>query len=334
MTSPVIPTGFLDAVGEHPCGIVAHFDLADAKRRNTYLGFAEVDRDIEELTSMLAAYGPPIEFSSRIGGNQWAVFLSGSDSRPLVEILTQFKRQQPATVGWTAIARKRFRRSKSMTSIRNSSLYRCLRCVYSTINAAEELALKWQIIYDKTPYARVDQPSDISDDGQFISDFEAEPRWRCIIDDVAPFSCPYCAGTDFDWYDGDTTVFGACGHCRDCRADVEFRNSFKLAPEAELPSNLPVAGPGKEKVAIRIFPYKTISPEEYAAKVSHRWGCFSFSRYQFEDIKLHEWIQRLGDILFRREGVPTVKELREQLLSKSEIEKIQKEIEDQDEYGF
>jgi hypothetical protein len=236
MTTPPIPEAFRDVVAGHQCGILAHFDLADAKRRNNYLGFAEVDRDIDELTSVLANYGTPIEISARIAGAQWAVFLSGLDPRPLVAVLERFERAQTATVGWTAVGRKRFRRPKKQNSIRKSILQRGLRCVYSTLSAPEELASKWQIIHDRIPYACVGQPSDIQSDGLFISDFQAEPRWRCIDDDVAPLSCPYCGATDFEWYDADSTVFGRCGICRSCKADVEFQNYFALG-SGEMPCN-------------------------------------------------------------------------------------------------
>jgi hypothetical protein len=234
MTTPTIPDGFRDAFDKHRCGIVAHFDLADAKRRNSYLGHAEVDRDIDELTSAIGAFGPPIMISSRIGGGQWAAFLSGSDPSPLAQILAQYKRQQSATVGWTAVARKRFCWAKTRNSIRNSTLRRGLRCVYATINGVDELTRKWQLIHEKIPYARVDHHSDIRDEGQFISDYEADPRWRCIDDDVAPLSCPQCDSTEFDWYDGDSTVFGGCGYCAECKADVEFRNHFELQPDAHI----------------------------------------------------------------------------------------------------
>ena len=60
----------------------------------------------------------------------------------------------------------------------------------------------------------------------------------------------------------------------------------------------PFAHPEFEKTAGELFPYKTLSPEEYAGREGINWGCFSFSDYRFQDAALDTWIQRLGMILF------------------------------------
>jgi hypothetical protein len=41
-----------------------------------------------------------------------------------------------------------------------------------------------------------------------------------------------------------------------------------------------------------------LSPEEYAARNAHKWGCFSLNRYRFRDPALGAWVHRLGEILF------------------------------------
>ena len=41
-----------------------------------------------------------------------------------------------------------------------------------------------------------------------------------------------------------------------------------------------------------------LSPEEYAARYLHLWGCFSFDRFQYRDPILAAWVRRLGE-LFR-----------------------------------
>jgi len=50
--------------------------------------------------------------------------------------------------------------------------------------------------------------------------------------------------------------------------------------------------------ALRLFPYRTMSAEEYAAKEGPYWVCFSFGDYIYEDAALNEWIHTLDDILF------------------------------------
>jgi hypothetical protein len=40
-----------------------------------------------------------------------------------------------------------------------------------------------------------------------------------------------------------------------------------------------------------------MSPEDYAARHAHRWGCFSLHRHPYHDPTLRAWVQRLGEIL-------------------------------------
>jgi hypothetical protein len=41
-----------------------------------------------------------------------------------------------------------------------------------------------------------------------------------------------------------------------------------------------------------------MSPEEYAARNAHRWGCFAYHRYRYRDPVLGAWVQRLGKVVF------------------------------------
>jgi hypothetical protein len=41
-----------------------------------------------------------------------------------------------------------------------------------------------------------------------------------------------------------------------------------------------------------------MSPEEYAARNAHLFGCFSFHLYRYRDPALEAWLRRLGEILF------------------------------------
>lgn len=46
-----------------------------------------------------------------------------------------------------------------------------------------------------------------------------------------------------------------------------------------------------------------MSPEEYAARQAHLWGCFSLHRYRYSDPALAHWINRLADILASGEEI-------------------------------
>jgi hypothetical protein len=80
---------------------------------------------------------------------------------------------------------------------------------------------------------------------------------------------------------------------------------------------LPLADPGRERDARAWFPREQ-TPEEYAARHAHAWVSFSFDDYRYRDPALTAWIQRLGDILFGRNGAPSVAALRERFLTAEE----------------
>jgi hypothetical protein len=80
---------------------------------------------------------------------------------------------------------------------------------------------------------------------------------------------------------------------------------------------LPMAPPDRERDARQLFPLD-IPPEEYAARHAHEWVCFGFDDYRYSDVELQRWIHRLGDILFRRDGAPSVDELRHRYLTEAE----------------
>lgn len=86
----------------------------------------------------------------------------------------------------------------------------------------------------------------------------------------------------------------------------------------EMTSNdKPLADETLEDAAAAQFPLE-VSPEEYAARHAHLWGCFSFDEYRYRNGALDAWILSLGDILFQRSGAPSLAELRARFLSEDE----------------
>ena len=83
--------------------------------------------------------------------------------------------------------------------------------------------------------------------------------------------------------------------------------------------HLPLADAGREAHALELF-HLEMTPEEYAARFGHEFALFSFDEFRYSRPGLTEWVQRLGDIFFKREGAPTLRELRDKFLSPSEIE--------------
>jgi len=92
----------------------------------------------------------------------------------------------------------------------------------------------------------------------------------------------------------------------------------------------PLATKEWEQTAKELFPgYKTMDPEEWAARYAHGVGCSSFDQYHYEDEVLHKWIHRLHQILGR-----DVSEYRKKYLTEEEISAIEKEEEDIAKYGL
>jgi hypothetical protein len=87
--------------------------------------------------------------------------------------------------------------------------------------------------------------------------------------------------------------------------------------------DLPMADAGLESSARELFPLD-LSPEEYAARYADGWLCFSFDDRRYSDAQLERWIHRLGDILFSRDGAPSLLELRQRYLTEEERNAIAK----------
>lgn len=62
-----------------------------------------------------------------------------------------------------------------------------------------------------------------------------------------------------------------------------------------------------------------MSPEEYAARKSHLWGCYSLHEYRYRDLALGAWVRRLGEIIFSEEEV---ERCRQQFLTPEELAEV------------
>ena len=59
-----------------------------------------------------------------------------------------------------------------------------------------------------------------------------------------------------------------------------------------------------------------MSPEEYAARHAHLWGCFSLHLHDYQDSGLGSWVRRLGEILSSEEQL---KRCQQRYLSPEEL---------------
>jgi hypothetical protein len=65
-----------------------------------------------------------------------------------------------------------------------------------------------------------------------------------------------------------------------------------------------------------------MSPDEYAARHAHEWGCFSLHLCRFRDPVLGAWIRRFGEIIFSAEELDRC---RKRFLTPEEVEEIKRQ---------
>lgn len=91
-------------------------------------------------------------------------------------------------------------------------------------------------------------------------------------------------------------------------------------------TDLPADRSGEEGdwVARRFFSEEDLrlSPEEYAARHAHNFGCFSLHLRHYRDPDLGAWVRRLGEIL-STDG--EVERCRSRFLGPDELEKVYRE---------
>jgi hypothetical protein len=87
----------------------------------------------------------------------------------------------------------------------------------------------------------------------------------------------------------------------------------------------PLADASREVDATSLFPFREMSPEEYAARHGADWACFSFHEFQYRNAELDVWIQKLGRI-FLTPG--RLQQCREEFLSPEELKRVQERLEE------
>ncbi len=54
-------------------------------------------------------------------------------------------------------------------------------------------------------------------------------KWVCVREyPPASYYCPFCSNGEFEWIDGDTSVYSGDGNCTNCGAEVSFQDAGTL----------------------------------------------------------------------------------------------------------
>ncbi|MGA2990139.1 MAG: hypothetical protein ABSD88_06655 [Candidatus Korobacteraceae bacterium] len=201
-------------------GFLYSFNIADFKRRNIHLSYKRGDRDIEELDRLLRALASEIGLVERTHGQRWFLISRQNAEDRVRSLLNEYRRTDRHSTGWSISASKDGKReeNKSKSRVVQAEISRVVRCLYVEVGAPEDLAAAIKQIEENDYGLPVNQPV-------HLLDLPGPPRtpWRCISQYPAENpSCPYCQGSDFDWEDGDDSIYTGYGRCKGCGATVSI----------------------------------------------------------------------------------------------------------------
>ncbi len=209
-------------------GYIAVIDIAALKIRNDLLGHLIVDQEIEELEQIINQYIEKKEFSIRVGGDEWLLFFPNHPEKQLQSIANKYsKKEIKLTVGWQCEAKDKSVIKKTQAT-RDSTLYRGLKICYTSIKNNSEIETKSEIIFNNVNCQlgsdMVNCPISVIN----IIEKHKKKAWQSINLNLPKIYCPFCHHQEFNWIDGDTSLFGAYGNCNQCEAEVSFSNFCQL----------------------------------------------------------------------------------------------------------
>jgi GGDEF domain-containing protein len=198
-------------------GLLAYFDFADTKRRNCHLGHSFVDEEIKEFDRLIRATVGDTGTAKRVGGESWLALLPNGTVEALSELLVGFQLQQTIEIGWQCTGEKDGETKVAQRTV-DSIITRALRCICSPVTSDDDLASKIDALQEQY----VGLPTGVA---ILLSETEQHKRsyWNCITNYPAenPF-CPFCEKSDFEYDDGDMSVYSGSGTCDNCEAEISI----------------------------------------------------------------------------------------------------------------
>ena len=209
-------TAFKNLFADNLPGLLVLCNLAGSQSRNCHLGHQIVDNDIEEFDRLIRSWASVDGVAMRVKGQEWLA-ISKSDICSLSETLSQYRKQQEIEVGWRSIGRK-----DGLTKINESSIKvtitRAARCLYTVAKVDDDQRLIDELFNNCYGFPP-DKPIELS----AILNSE-RLTWRSVsrYPSESPYSCLFCFGDKFDWYDGDSSVYSGTGICKKCGAEIDI----------------------------------------------------------------------------------------------------------------
>lgn len=195
--------------------LVALFDIADCKRLNCHLGHQRVDEYIAEFDHLLkkSTKGDCL----RVAGDAWLAVFDKTELDKIARLLDEYYLEETAEIGWQCKGWLR-EEKKTKSSVVKTKIRRAMRCAYSEAKELSDVDNFLAEILENFPRVQVGLPVYYKSQESFGSESQ---RWLSVetypVDNP---SCPFCDGNNFDWDDGDGSVYSGNGTCKNCQAEI------------------------------------------------------------------------------------------------------------------
>jgi len=205
-------------------GMLVLFDLADAKRRNNHLGHLVVDDDIAEFDRLIQTSVGASGLAKRVAGDKWLAIYQVGSLESVKALLIAYYRDQECLIGWRAAGQKEGVTKVVERTVR-ARIIRALRCLYSVATYSPDVNGLIEQLFEHNYSLPPNTPLSLSE----AINTKKKP-WACVTayPSENPF-CPFCEGRDFDWDDGDDSVYSGSGTCQNCGAEVDIRGIEHVA---------------------------------------------------------------------------------------------------------
>lgn len=197
-------------------GYLVIFDLADTKRRNLYLGFDEVDKDIILFDNLLRNCVSSERYK-KIAGDKWVACIAEQQLNDIPDLISNYVQEVPILAGWECRARDPNGKSIFIEEKRNVLISRAVRAGYLGVENVNQVIIKVNELLDRVGWLPVNILTSLESEVAVNS-----PRWQCVPTEILSITeyCPYCNGTDF--HDLEGTDDSGEGICKQCGTQLDF----------------------------------------------------------------------------------------------------------------
>ena len=80
----------------------------------------------------------------------------------------------------------------------------------------------------------------------------------------------------------------------------ELTDRWRVRHDARRPADRPLAHPEREALALRAFPYGTVTPADYVAEHGGDMAGFTYDEERYAEADLDAWLLEVGRLLRER----------------------------------